>query len=83
MPNTAPVPTPQPLPDTQPEHLDPLQRRRRRIRSLAALYRYLAPGELLDKVPEHAVFREYWADARSDSFNPPARIAALRETKLR
>ena len=53
------------------------------IRSLAALYRYLAPGELLDKVPEHAVFREYWADARSDSFNPPARIAALRETKLR
>ena len=37
MPNTAPVPTPQPLPDTQPEHLDPLQRRRRRIRSLAAL----------------------------------------------
>ncbi|KRG65157.1 glutamate synthase [Stenotrophomonas humi] len=53
------------------------------IRSLAALYRYLAPGELLNKVPEHVVFREYWADARSDSFIPPARITALRSSKLR
>lgn len=53
------------------------------IRSLAALYRYLEPGELLDRVPEHAVFHAYWADARSDSFSPPPRIAALRETKLR
>ena len=52
------------------------------IRSLASLYRYLAPGELLDKVPEHAVFREYWAEARSDSFNPPPRIAAIRASKL-
>ena len=52
------------------------------IRSMATLYRYLAPGELLDRVPGHAVFREYWADARSDSFQPPARIAALRGTKL-
>ena len=53
------------------------------IRSLAALYRYLEPGELLDRVPAHAVFRGFWADARSDSFAPPARIAALRETKSR
>ena len=52
------------------------------IRSMATLYRYLAPGELIDRVPGHAVFREYWADARSDSFQPPARIAALRGTKL-
>jgi glutamate synthase domain-containing protein 2 len=52
------------------------------IRSLAALYRYLGPGELLDRVPEHVVFREYWADARSDSFAPPARISALRTSKL-
>ena len=52
------------------------------IRSMATLYRYLSPGELLDRVPGHAVFREYWADARSDSFDPPARIAALRGTKL-
>ncbi len=53
------------------------------IRSLASLYRYLAPGELLTKVPEHRVFHDYWADARTDSFNPPARIAALRSTKSR
>ncbi len=52
------------------------------IRSLAALYRYLGPGELLDKVPEHTVFREYWADARSDSFTPPARVSTLRTSKL-
>ena len=38
------------------------------IRSLASLYRYLAPGELLNKVPEHVVFREYWAEARSPSW---------------
>jgi glutamate synthase domain-containing protein 2 len=53
------------------------------IRSLASLYRYLAPGELLRKVPDHAVFHDYWADARSDSFQPPARIQALRTSKSR
>ncbi|WP_282266473.1 FMN-binding glutamate synthase family protein [Stenotrophomonas sp. PS02298] len=53
------------------------------IRSLASLYRYLGPGELLNKVPEHTVFREYWAEARSDSFTPPARVAALRTSKMR
>jgi len=51
------------------------------IRSLASLYRYLAPGELLRKVPEHAVFHEFWADARSDSFQPPQRIRSLRDSK--
>jgi glutamate synthase domain-containing protein 2 len=53
------------------------------VRSLAALYRFLEPGELLDRVPTHAVFRDFWADARSDSFQPPARIKALRESKSR
>ena len=53
------------------------------VRSLATLYSYLEPGELLDRVPAHAVFKGFWADARSDSFAPPARIAALRETKSR
>jgi len=51
------------------------------IRSLASLYRYLAPGELLRKVPEHAVFHEFWGDARSDSFQPPQRIRSLRDSK--
>lgn len=53
------------------------------IRSLASLYRYLSPGELLHQVPDHAVFHDYWADARSDSFQPPARIRALRGSKAR
>ncbi|WP_305804086.1 FMN-binding glutamate synthase family protein [Stenotrophomonas sp. YIM B06876] len=53
------------------------------IRSMASLYRYLAPGELLNKVPEHRVFHDYWGDARTDSFDPPPRMAALRTTKSR
>ena len=53
------------------------------VRSLAALYNYLEPGELLDRVPAHTVFRGFWAEARSDSFAPPARVAALRETRSR
>jgi glutamate synthase domain-containing protein 2 len=51
------------------------------VRSLAALYRFLAPGELLGGVPEHAVFQQFWASARSDSFAPPAGVAALRRVK--
>jgi len=51
------------------------------VRSLASLYRYLEPGELLDRLPAHAVFRDYWLDARSDSFQPPSRISALRASK--
>ncbi|AXK71653.1 FMN-binding glutamate synthase family protein [Lysobacter sp. TY2-98] len=51
------------------------------VRSLAAIYNFIAPGALLDSVPPHAVFQQYWADARSDSFSPPPRIAALRVSK--
>jgi len=51
------------------------------VRSLGALYRFLAPGELLGHIPEHAVFQAYWASARSDSFGPPASVAALRRSK--
>ncbi len=53
------------------------------IRSLASLYRCLEPGELLRKVPDHAVFHDFWGDARSDSFAPPARVRALRDSKSR
>jgi hypothetical protein len=38
---------------------------------------------LLNKVPEHAVFRDFWADARSDSFAPPARVSGLWASKSR
>ena len=52
------------------------------VRSLSALYRYLAPGELLGgRLPEHAVFREFWQQARSDAFLPPANVARLRGSK--
>lgn len=51
------------------------------VRSLGALYRFLAPGELLGRIPEHAVFQAYWASARSDSFGPPASVTALRRSK--
>ncbi|MEZ0472199.1 FMN-binding glutamate synthase family protein [Luteimonas salinilitoris] len=51
------------------------------VRSLAALYRFLEPGELIHGAPEHAVFRSFWHDARSDSFDPPERIRRLRDSK--
>jgi glutamate synthase domain-containing protein 2 len=51
------------------------------VRSLAALYRFLEPGELLRHVPEHAVFETFWAEARSDSFVPPERVRRMRESK--
>jgi len=52
------------------------------VRSLSALYRFLEPGELLDHVPEHVVFRTFWANARSDSFLPPECALAMRRSKL-
>lgn len=51
------------------------------IRSLAALYRFLEPGELLHGEPHHAVFRAFWPDARSDSFAPPERIRRRQDSK--
>ena len=51
------------------------------VRSLAALYRFLAPGELLGGMPDHAVFQQFWAGARSDSFAPPDKVASLRGNK--
>jgi glutamate synthase domain-containing protein 2 len=63
-----------------PEHivrrLSPVE-----VRSLASLYRFLAPGELLHQIPEHAVFKQFWADARSDSFEAPLRVRSLRTSK--
>ena len=52
------------------------------VRSLAALYRFLAPGELLGgHIPEHAVFQEFWQAARSDAFMPPQNVLRLRSGK--
>lgn len=51
------------------------------VRSLGALYSFIAPGALLDGSVEHAVFREYWAESRSDAFAPCARTRGLRASK--
>ncbi|MDG6348270.1 FMN-binding glutamate synthase family protein [Luteimonas sp. 8-5] len=63
-----------------PEHIlrrvSPLE-----VRSLASLYRFLEPGELLGQIPEHAVFKAFWASARSNSFAPPEAVQALRKRK--
>jgi glutamate synthase domain-containing protein 2 len=53
------------------------------VRSLAALYRFLRPGELLEGIPDHAVFQTYWALARSDSFMAPEQVRSLRDSRLR
>ncbi len=51
------------------------------VRSIAALYSFIAPGALLDGSADHAVFREYWAESRSDAFAPCARTRELRISK--
>ncbi|HWS25977.1 MAG TPA: glutamate synthase-related protein, partial [Xanthomonadales bacterium] len=51
------------------------------VRSLAALYSFLRPGELLSSTPGHAVFQRFWREARADSFAPPPGVAELRWSK--
>ena len=73
---------------THPTQLGPEHILRRvspiEIRSYQALFAHLKPGQLLSgEVLDHAVFRDYWPDARSDSFSPPSRVAALRLSKSR
>ncbi|MBN8885513.1 MAG: FMN-binding glutamate synthase family protein [Rudaea sp.] len=46
------------------------------VRSLAALYQYLEPGDLLDgRMPDHAVFKSFWRNARTDTFAAPRAVA--------
>ena len=52
------------------------------IRSLGSLHAFVQPGELLGGLPQHAVFQQFWADARADSFMPPKGVAELRWSKL-
>jgi len=52
------------------------------VRSLAALYRFLQPGDLIGKVPEHAVFQSFWTQASSESFAAPAKVRTLRDSKV-
>lgn len=71
---------------THPDQLGPEHILRRvspvEVRSLAALYRFLEPGALRDgRVPAHAVFRDFWPHARSDTFQPPEHLLRLRSSK--
>ncbi|MFN2361229.1 MAG: FMN-binding glutamate synthase family protein [Marinobacter sp.] len=53
------------------------------IHSYLDLFRFLAPGALLEGETGVRVYDKYWPVARSDSFDPPEFIMELRETKLR
>jgi glutamate synthase domain-containing protein 2 len=53
------------------------------VRSLAALYPFVKPGELLAGIPDHAVFKVFWSAARADSFAPPRTVLELHHTKSR
>ena len=51
------------------------------VRSLATVYSFVRPGELLESTAAHPVFQRFWADARADSFAPPPGVAELRWSK--
>lgn len=51
------------------------------VRSLASLHVWAKPGELLDGLPEHPVFKVFWPVARADTFAPPAHTLSLRGSK--
>lgn len=52
------------------------------VRSLGALYAFLKPGDLLGRIPPHAVFQQFWTSASSESFAAPASVQSLRQSKL-
>jgi glutamate synthase domain-containing protein 2 len=52
------------------------------VHSYMDLFPFLRPGALLDGETGITVFDRYWSKSTSDSFNPPAFILKLRETKL-
>ena len=52
------------------------------VRSLAKLHHFVRPGELLEAVPDHAVFKVFWDQARAESFAAPAKAQEMQATKL-
>ncbi|MBK8960989.1 MAG: FMN-binding glutamate synthase family protein [Proteobacteria bacterium] len=51
------------------------------VRSLAALYNWLKPGELLNSTPDSPVFKVFWEAARTDTFAAPPNILSMRSGK--
>jgi glutamate synthase domain-containing protein 2 len=51
------------------------------VRALATLHHWVKPGELLSGVPDHPVYKVFWAASRSDSFAPPEVMRTVRTSK--
>jgi glutamate synthase domain-containing protein 2 len=51
------------------------------VHSLANLYQWVRPGELLEGVYSQPVFRSFWGEASPDSFMPPAELFRIRAYK--
>ena len=63
-----------------PEHI--LRRiSRTETRPLSTIYRFLEPGELVNSVPDHGPYAQFWRTSRSDNFAPPESIRVLRDRK--
>lgn len=69
-----------------PEELGPEHILRRisadRVLPLSKVYSQIKPGSLLTEEPEHPSLREYWRDASSASFSPPASLLNARRSKV-
>ena len=52
------------------------------VRSLAKLHHFVRPGELLETIPDHAVFKVFWEQARADTFAAPAKAGEMQASKL-
>ena len=53
------------------------------VRSLASLHNWVRHGELLESVPEHPVFKVFWAVSRADTFAAPPNVLSARGSKMR
>jgi glutamate synthase domain-containing protein 2 len=53
------------------------------VRTLARLYSWVKPGEILAELPAQPVFQVYWQAARADSFTQPEAALAVRSMKTR
>lgn len=52
------------------------------VRALAKLHHFVRPGELLETVPDHPVFKVFWEQARADTFSAPAIVSQMQASKL-
>ena len=52
------------------------------VRSLAKLHHFVRPGELLETIPDHAVFKVFWDQARPDTFAAPDKVGEMQASKL-